>query len=60
LAEIAENQKNNFLGEITFEAIDFVKAVNEGEDFPSNALPSTHEELNFLQEIADNFPNLLR
>jgi len=60
LAEIIENQKNNFLLEIAFEAFEIVEEVNKGTDLPSNALPSTHEELNFLQEIADNFPNLLR
>jgi len=39
---------------------EFVKEINKGGDkLPPNAYPSTAEELNFLQEIVDEFPKLL-
>ncbi|RHZ36486.1 hypothetical protein [endosymbiont GvMRE of Glomus versiforme] len=58
-SKFAENQKMWFFGDITLSVLSFVKEVNEGKDLPSHLFPSTIQELNFLQKIADEFPNLL-
>lgn len=59
LSELAENQKNAFFGEITLGTFNLIETINkEKEDIPPNAYPSTAQELNFLQKIADEFPTL--
>ncbi|CAI2184830.1 17324_t:CDS:1 [Funneliformis geosporum] len=60
LSELAEKQKTHFWGEITLYALGFVETINKGEkDIPPNCYPSTAQELDFLQKIADGFPALL-
>ncbi|KLL03527.1 MAG: hypothetical protein MRECE_14c004 [Mycoplasmataceae bacterium CE_OT135] len=59
LSEFAENQKMWFFGEITFATFEGVEEVDKGADMPPNFYPSTAEELNFLQKIADEFPKFL-
>ena len=60
MSEAAEAAKWNIYGKIIEGAWELVEEINKGGDkLPPNAYPSTAEELNFLQEIADEFPQLL-
>ncbi|CAI2184158.1 14352_t:CDS:2 [Funneliformis geosporum] len=60
LSELVEKQKIHFCGQITYAALNFVEMINKGEeDIPPSAYPSTAQELDFLQKIADGFPALL-
>jgi hypothetical protein len=51
--------KMNIFGKIIEGTHGLVEEINKGEELSSNAFPSTAEELNFLQEIAEEFPKAL-
>ncbi|WP_147410745.1 hypothetical protein [endosymbiont GvMRE of Glomus versiforme] len=61
LTETAQTQKWGFLGEIAELCWEIAEAVAKGgkQDIPSEIYPSTHEELNFFQEIADEVSKMV-
>ncbi|RHZ36037.1 hypothetical protein [endosymbiont GvMRE of Glomus versiforme] len=56
LAKAAEMSKEDILVKIAEGALSLVM---EPDEVPVNGYPSTHEELDFLQEIADEFPKTI-
>ena len=60
LSEAAEAAKWNIYGKIIEGAWWFIEEINKGGDkLPPNAYPSNAEELNFLQEVADEVPKMI-
>lgn len=61
LTKTAQIQKWGFLGEIAEPCWEVSKAAAKGgkQDIPPEIYPSTAEELNFFQEIADEVPKMI-